>query len=69
MTPEDEEFNRIEREAAMRKAAVKATITKRKWVGLTRKERSDLWENTDMSGMPEHDYGKAVEKLLREKNT
>jgi hypothetical protein len=34
MTEEDEEFNRIEREAAMRKAAVKATVTKREWVGL-----------------------------------
>jgi hypothetical protein len=34
MTEEDEEFNRIEREAAMRKEAVAATITKREWVGL-----------------------------------
>jgi hypothetical protein len=38
MTDEDEEFNRIEREAALRKAAVKATITKREWVGLTLEE-------------------------------
>ena len=35
MTEEDEEFNRIEREAAMRKAAVAATVAKREWVGLT----------------------------------
>ena len=34
MTEEDEEFNRIEREAAMRKAAVAATVAKREWVGL-----------------------------------
>jgi hypothetical protein len=34
MTEEDEEFNRIEREAAMRKAAVTATVAKREWVGL-----------------------------------
>jgi hypothetical protein len=34
MTEEDEEFNRIEREAAMRKEAVAATIAKREWVGL-----------------------------------
>jgi len=34
VTEEDEEFNRIEREAAMRKEAVAATIAKREWVGL-----------------------------------
>jgi hypothetical protein len=34
MTEEDEEFNRIEREAAMRKEAVTATFAKRGWVGL-----------------------------------
>jgi len=39
------------------------------WVGLTAKERSELWWKTDMSKMPEHDYGKAVEAKLKEKNT
>ncbi len=34
MTEEDEEFNRIEREASLRKAAVHATVTKKPWVGL-----------------------------------
>jgi hypothetical protein len=34
MNTEDDEFNRIEREAAMRKAAVHATVTKKEWVGL-----------------------------------
>jgi len=34
MTEEDEEFNRIEREASLRKAAVSATVAKREWVGL-----------------------------------
>jgi hypothetical protein len=34
MTEEDEEFNRIEREASLRKAAVSATVSKREWVGL-----------------------------------
>ena len=43
--------------------------TPRKWQGLTAKERSELWSKMDWSGMPEHDYGKAVEKLLKEKNT
>jgi hypothetical protein len=41
---------------------------KRKWKGLTRKERSELWWSIDMGGMPEHDYGKAIEAMLREKN-
>ena len=35
MTDEDEEFNRIEREASLRKAAVHATVTKKPWQGLT----------------------------------
>ena len=34
MTEEDDEFNRIEREASLRKAAVAATVEKREWVGL-----------------------------------
>ena len=35
MTDEDEEFNRIEREASLRKAAGHATVTKKPWQGLT----------------------------------
>ena len=50
------------------KDAVKAAKPK-KWRGLTAKERSELWWATDMSGMPEHEYGKAVEAKLKEKNT
>ena len=42
---------------------------KRKWVGLTAKERSELWASMDWSGMPEHAYGKAIEAKLKEKNT
>jgi hypothetical protein len=42
---------------------------KREWVGLTDEERSELWWNMDWSGMPEHDYGKAIEAKLKEKNT
>jgi hypothetical protein len=38
MNTEDDEFNRIEREASLRKAAVKATIIKREWIGLTLEE-------------------------------
>ena len=36
MTAEDEEFNRIEREASLRKAAVLVAITKKHWLGLIR---------------------------------
>ena len=41
---------------------------KKEWVGLTDEERSELWWSTDMGGMLEHDYGKKVEALLKEKN-
>ena len=47
--------------------AVKAHKPK-KWKGLTAKERRELWANTDMSGQPEHAYGKAIEAKLKEKN-
>jgi hypothetical protein len=76
MTEEDEEFNRIEREAAMRKAAVSATVSKRKWVGLTRAEclqiEKDMAKYYDYRHecktvcLPE--FAKAIEKLLKEKN-
>jgi hypothetical protein len=36
MTEEDEEFNRIEREASLRKAAVLVAVTKKGWIGLIR---------------------------------
>jgi hypothetical protein len=45
-----------------------AMSQQRTWVGLTDEERSELWWNTDMSGMPEHDYGKAIENKLKERN-
>lgn len=63
MTDEDEEFNRIEREAAMRKAAVHATVTKKEWTGLTPVERARIYAR------PTHEWMQAVEELLKEKNT
>jgi hypothetical protein len=36
MNTEDEEFNRIEREASLRKAAVRETVSKRQWIRLMR---------------------------------
>jgi hypothetical protein len=72
MTTEDEEFNRIEREATMRKAAVAATVAKREWVGLTDEEVSKLIGNeigfNSCCGW-ETDYTRAVEAKLKEKNT
>jgi len=67
MTDEDEEFNRIEREASMRKAAVAATVSKREWVGLTDGERQALLHLTITHGSIE--FGKAIEAKLKEKNT
>jgi len=72
MTEEDEEFNRIEREAAMRRAAVHATVTKRPWVGRTNKERSDIWKVAIGWGDPSHDdmgLMIAIESKLKELNT
>ena len=82
MSEEDEEFNRIEREAKQRMAAVKDTIRYRDafpkdyrlpkpWVGLTDQERNQLWRNVVKWGDPSHDdvdLMKAIEKLLKEKN-
>lgn len=63
MTEEDEEFNRIEREAAMRRAAVHATVTKKPWVGSTPVERARIYVR------PTHEWMQAMEELLKEKNT
>jgi hypothetical protein len=66
-----EEANPPEELARLEQAMIEAwkPIPKKEWVGLTDEERSELWWSTDMGGMPEHDYGKKVEALLKEKNT
>jgi hypothetical protein len=72
MTPEDEEFNRIEREASLRKAAVLVAITKKEWIGLTDQERNQLWRDVVKWGDPSHDdvdLMKAIESTLKERNT
>jgi len=73
MTEEDEEFNRIEREAAMRMEAVRATVAPREWVGLTDDEIDNMVEVTDRSGAYYYDdlYAvvRAAEAKLREKNS
>jgi hypothetical protein len=65
MTEEDEEFNRIEREANMRMAAVSATVAKREWVGLTDEDREGI-VNTSMTTAC---AVIATEAKLREKNS
>jgi hypothetical protein len=65
MTEEDEEFNRIEREASMRKAAVMVAITKREWIGLTDEEMEDIWNKKGWYVT----MFKTVEEKLKEKNT
>ena len=64
MTEEDEEFNRIEREASLRKAAVSATVSKREWVGLTDEDREHIVNNS----MTPTCVAVATEAKLREKN-
>jgi hypothetical protein len=74
MNEEDEEFNRIEREAAMRKAAVMVAITKREWIGLTDEE---IWKAVSRTGTSDSDVNpfqtikdaRAIENILRNKNT
>jgi hypothetical protein len=74
MTEEDEEFNRIEREASLRKAAVSATVAKREWVGLTEEEvlaiGRELGLKCRLGGNPniDIDYAQAIEAKLKEKN-
>ena len=72
MNTEEDEFNRIEREASMRKAAVQATVTKREWVGLTDEEVLEIID--DVIGFnscwgPEEDFARAIEAKLKGKNT
>ena len=67
MNEEDEEFNRIEREAAMRKAAVMVAITKREWIGFTDDEIDKIvWS---LPYEPDKKDIRAIENILRNKNT
>jgi hypothetical protein len=71
MNTEDDEFNRIEREAAMRMKAVSATVAKREWVGLTDKEIAQLEETTTCLANESwlRNLTRAIEAKLKEKNT
>jgi hypothetical protein len=69
MTEEDEEFNRIEREAAMRKAAVLVAITKKEWIGLTDEEVEDAARYCVKSGQSVNAAIRTIEATLKERNT
>ena len=75
MTEEDEEFQRLEREAKMRRMSEEdddTQVYKKPWVGLTELERAEIcdlkwwdWEDSfDIEG-----FARAIEAKLREKNT
>jgi len=69
MNEEDEEFNRIEREAAMRKAAVHAAVTKRPWQGLTDSEIDDLSREMVKGKKSVNWLAYSIESKLKELNT
>ena len=74
MNTEDDEFNRIEREAAMRKAAVHATVTKKEWIGLTDEEIDEVtdaqWANNGNKPIyaAHRAYARAIEAKSKEQN-
>jgi uncharacterized UPF0160 family protein len=81
MNTEEDEFNRIERESAMRKEAVKDTIRYRDafpkdyrlqkpWVGLTDEEIVLICGECAASAHRHDDisYARAIEAKLKEKN-
>jgi hypothetical protein len=41
----------------------------KKWVGLKKVERTELWHSINWDGWPEHSYGKAIEEELKRRNT
>ena len=74
MTEEDEEFQRLEREARVRRMVEDdddTQVYKKPWVGLTELERAEIanlkwwdWEDSfDIEG-----FARAIEAKLREKN-
>jgi hypothetical protein len=71
MTEEDEEFQRLEREAKMRALEDDDTqVYKKPWVGLTNNELQPIAdEYRILFGSWVEDFARAIEAKLREKNT
>ena len=63
MNSEEDEFQRIEREAKRRAAF------QRKWVGLTPDEILDLFDVNNVYGSKWIEFARTVEAALRSKNT
>ena len=80
-TPEDEEFELIERESGWRKRQVEQSemcsnyggFCKKEWVGLTRDEQSFVYDNLHNSTTRIDsfwvDFANAIGQALKEKNT
>jgi hypothetical protein len=72
-TPEDEEFERVERESGWRKRQIMAEDDddiqdyKKFWVGLTSEDIARLGIHT--TDMYPEDFIRYIESILREKNT
>ena len=71
MTEEDEEFQRLEREAKMRALEDDDTqVYKKPWVGLTNNELQPIAdEYRILFGSWVEDFARAIEAKLKEKNT
>ena len=70
MTEEDEEFQRLEREAKMRRMAEEDDDIqdyKKPWVGLTDEEINACDPSEECWGL--HKIARAIEAKLKEKNT
>jgi hypothetical protein len=74
-TPEDEEFERVERESGWRKRQIEQSemcsnyggFCKKEWVGLTDEEIQEC-----LKGLPTETiyvYARRIEKALKDKNT
>jgi hypothetical protein len=66
-TPEDEEFDRIEREIEIKTRPVKYPRWT-PWVSLTDKEIDELFES-DVDFRDVHAFSRAIEAKLKDKNT
>ena len=75
MTEEDEEFQRLEREAKMRRMAEEdddIQVYKKPWVGLTRDEQGFVYDSLHNATSRKDsfwvDFATAIEDKLKEKN-
>ena len=75
MTEEDEEFQRLEREAEMRRRAEEdddIQVYKKPWVGLTREEQGFVYDSLHNATSRKDsfwvDFANAIQARLKEKN-